>query len=213
MENFAAIDFETANREASSVCSVGVVIVRGGEISERIYRLIHPEPDYYLYWNTRVHGLRAEDTASAPLFPDVWKEIAPRIEGFPLVAHNSPFDERCLKAAFKTYGMDYPDYKFYCTCRASRRTRLQVLLHLPGLAPHVWQNASEPPTPDRSRPLRIRPHATPPRPGRRRSLCLDCVADYPGTAHPALPIYGGRIAGTGEAIPERCRNGIRTRCG
>ena len=122
MENFAAIDFETANREASSVCSVGVVIVREGEISERIYRLIHPEPDYYLYWNTRVHGLRAEDTASAPLFPDVWKEIAPRIEGFPLVAHNSPFDERCLKAAFKTYGMDYPDYKFYCTCRASRRT-------------------------------------------------------------------------------------------
>ena len=30
--NFAAIDFETANNERSLVCSVGVVIVRGGEI-------------------------------------------------------------------------------------------------------------------------------------------------------------------------------------
>ena len=28
MENFAAIDFETANEQRTSVCSVGVVIVR-----------------------------------------------------------------------------------------------------------------------------------------------------------------------------------------
>ena len=32
MQGFAAIDIETANNERSSVCSVGVVIVRGGEI-------------------------------------------------------------------------------------------------------------------------------------------------------------------------------------
>ena len=32
MQDFAAIDFETANNERSSVCSVGVVIVSGGEI-------------------------------------------------------------------------------------------------------------------------------------------------------------------------------------
>lgn len=31
MENFAAIDFETANRERSSVCSVGIVIVKNGK--------------------------------------------------------------------------------------------------------------------------------------------------------------------------------------
>ena len=33
MQDFAAIDFETANYCRSSVCSVGVVIVRGGEVS------------------------------------------------------------------------------------------------------------------------------------------------------------------------------------
>ena len=32
MKNFAAIDFETANQQRTSVCSVGIVIVMDGEI-------------------------------------------------------------------------------------------------------------------------------------------------------------------------------------
>ena len=48
MENFAAIDFETANEQRTSVCSVGVVIVRNGEIADSYYSLIRPEPEYYL---------------------------------------------------------------------------------------------------------------------------------------------------------------------
>ena len=32
MKDFAAIDFETANNERSSVCSVGIAIVRNGEM-------------------------------------------------------------------------------------------------------------------------------------------------------------------------------------
>ena len=47
MNNFAAIDFETANEFSSSVCSVGVVIVRDGEVADSFYSLIHPEPEYY----------------------------------------------------------------------------------------------------------------------------------------------------------------------
>ncbi|MDR1417481.1 MAG: 3'-5' exoribonuclease [Prevotellaceae bacterium] len=121
MKDFAAIDFETANYSRSSVCSVGVVVVRGGQVAEKIYRLIRPEPEWYSYWNTQVHGLTAEDTQSAPVFPDVWAEIAPKIAGLPLVAHNSPFDEGCLRAVHRAYRMDYPDYEFHCTCRASRR--------------------------------------------------------------------------------------------
>jgi DNA polymerase-3 subunit epsilon len=121
IENFAAIDFETANYALSSVCSVGVVIVRNGEITERIYELIKPEPEWYAYWNTQIHGLSEKDTMYALTFDKVWQAIAPQIEGLPLVAHNSPFDEGCLKAVFKTYRMTYPDYQFYCTCKAARR--------------------------------------------------------------------------------------------
>ena len=36
MDNFAAIDFETANNERTSVCSVGVVIVKDGEIVDKV---------------------------------------------------------------------------------------------------------------------------------------------------------------------------------
>ena len=121
MKDFAAIDFETANECRSSVCSVGVVIVREGEIAERFYSLIHPEPEYYQWFCQQVHGLSGEDTEDAPVFPYVWEKIAPLIEGMPLVAHNSPFDEGCLKEVFRVYQMDYPDYKFYDTLSASRK--------------------------------------------------------------------------------------------
>ena len=122
MKDFAAIDFETANSERSSVCSVGVVIVRNNEIVDSFYSLINPEPNYYNYWCTKVHGLTSRDTDDAPVFPEVWKRIAPLVEGLPLVAHNSPFDESCLKAVFRVYQMDYPDYKFYDTLSMARRT-------------------------------------------------------------------------------------------
>ena len=46
MNNFAAIDFETANNERTSVCSVGVVIVKEGEFVDSFYSLIQPEPNY-----------------------------------------------------------------------------------------------------------------------------------------------------------------------
>lgn len=120
MKDFAAIDFETANCERSSVCSVGIVIVRNGEIVDTFYSLINPEPNYYNYRCTQVHGLTAADTDNAPVFPDVWKRVEPLIEGLPLVAHNKAFDESCLKAVFRTYQMDYPDYEFYCTLQKSK---------------------------------------------------------------------------------------------
>ena len=85
MKDFVAIDFETANQERTSVCSVGVVIVREGAIVDQWYSLIRPYPNYYSYWNTQVHGLTRRDTDKAPLFPEVWAAISPRIGGLPLV--------------------------------------------------------------------------------------------------------------------------------
>ena len=129
MQNFAAIDFETANSERTSVCAVGVVVVRDAEITDTFYSLIQPEPNYYSYWCQRVHGLGPEDTDDAPVFPDVWAQIEPLIEGLPLVAHNKSFDESCLKAVFRCYQMDYPDYEFYCTCQTSKRLLKQLPNH------------------------------------------------------------------------------------
>ncbi len=135
MNDFAAIDFETANNMPSSVCSVGVVVVRDGLFADSFYALIQPEPNYYTYWCSRVHGLTRADTEEAPVFPFVWERIQPLIEGLPLVAHNKAFDEHCLKAVFKVYQMDYPDYVFYDTLRAARRC-------FPYLANHQLQTVA-----------------------------------------------------------------------
>ena len=121
MTDFAAIDFETANEQRCSVCSVGVVVVRGGEVVDSFYSLIHPEPEYYQWFCRQVHGLGPEDTEDAPVFPFVWEKIAPMIEDLPLVAHNARFDEACLREVFRVYQMDYPDYLFFDTLTTSRR--------------------------------------------------------------------------------------------
>jgi DNA polymerase-3 subunit epsilon len=144
LKNFAAIDFETANNHPHSVCSVGLVVVRDGLITDKFYELIRPAPHFYSYWNTRIHGLAASDTATAALFPEVWARIVPllthsdSIATLPLVAHNSPFDEGCLRAAHAHYGLTYPAYTFHCTCRMARRTFPQLPNHkLHTVAAHV----------------------------------------------------------------------------
>lgn len=135
MRTFAAIDFETANNNRASVCSVGLVFVHEGQVVERFYSLIKPVPNFYSYWNTQVHGLTAADTNDAPEFPEVWAKIAAKLEGLPLVAHNSPFDEGCLKAVHAWYDLAYPKYEFRCTCRASRKA-------FPHLANHQLHTVS-----------------------------------------------------------------------
>ena len=121
LSDFAAIDFETANRNPASVCSVGVVVVRNGSIAEEMYALIRPAPNYYSPFNTAVHGLTRSDTDAAPLFPAVWATLAPHIGTLPLAAHFARFDESCLRGAFAHYAMPWPGYRFYCTCVASRK--------------------------------------------------------------------------------------------
>ncbi len=121
MRDFVAIDFETANGKRSSVCSVGIAVVRDGEIVDSFYSLIRPTPNYYTEWTTEIHGLTRIDTDNAPRFPEVWAQIEERIAGLPLVAHNRAFDENCLRAVFAEYDMEYPEYEFHCTLLASRR--------------------------------------------------------------------------------------------
>ena len=136
MNNFAAIDFETANGCRSSVCSVGVVVVKGGVVVDSFYSLIRPEPNHYSWFCQQVHGLGHDDTDTADIFPDVWSRIEPLIDGLPLVAHNSMFDEGCLRAVMQVYRMDWPGYCFYDTLKASRHL-------LPELPNHQLHTVSQ----------------------------------------------------------------------
>jgi DNA polymerase-3 subunit epsilon len=118
-KSFAAIDFETANLQHSSICSVGIVIVREGRVTDKFYRLARPSPNYYTPWATRVHGLTYRDTDLEPAFPRVWEDARPLVRGLPFVAHNSAFEQRCLRAVHERYGIEYPRYEFHCTFRTA----------------------------------------------------------------------------------------------
>ena len=121
LHDFAAIDFEAANAELTSACSVGLVIVRNDEIADEFYSLIQPVPNYYDFWTTKVHGIRKKDTEKAPLFPEVWHKVERKVRGLPMVAHGISFDERVLKALHQYYHMRYPGFKFYCTNLGSQK--------------------------------------------------------------------------------------------
>ena len=136
--NFAAIDFETANYHRESVCSVGVVIFRDGQVTDKFYELIRPHPNFYCDWATNIHGISYYDTINKPEFPEVWSKIKSKLAELPLVAHNSPFDEGCLKAVHELYALPYPNYQFHCTCRAARRAFPQLVNHkLHTVAAHI----------------------------------------------------------------------------
>ena len=105
MDNFIAIDVETANNEPASICAIGAVKVEDGMIVDRFYSLVKPEPNWYIrYFSESVHGISRSDTDSAPTFDRVWEEMCGQfgiccddMDSVVFVAHNKMFDERCIK--------------------------------------------------------------------------------------------------------------------
>ena len=119
LDDFAAIDFEAANGNITSACSVGIVIVRNRIIVGSYYSLIKPTPNYYDFWTTKIHGIKKQDTDNALLFPQVWNQVKGMLGGLAFVAHGKSFEERCLKALFEHYRMRGRKFKIYCTHKAS----------------------------------------------------------------------------------------------
>lgn len=123
MDSFVAIDVETANGHRTSICAIGAVKVVDGAIVDTFYELVRPTPNFYFrHFTEEIHGISRADTDDARTFPEVWADIERMIGTLPLVAHNKPFDEGCIRATFKAYDMFYPEYPFYCTLSAARRT-------------------------------------------------------------------------------------------
>lgn len=118
--NFTAIDFETANRQTHSACSVALTIVRDSEIVDEYYSLIQPET-WFDRINTQIHGIRETDVLDSPKFPELWNEMNQYFTRDQLViAHNMPFDKRILTGTLSYYGLQIPQFKTLCTVRSSR---------------------------------------------------------------------------------------------
>lgn len=119
--NFVAMDFETANYQKYSACSLALVLVRNSQIVGEYYTLIQPETDFF-WKNIQIHGIHPEDVATAPKFPEVWQQIQQYYTQNQLVvAHNAPFDTGVLAGCLDYYGLKKPNYLSLCTVQTSRK--------------------------------------------------------------------------------------------
>ena len=136
--SFAAIDCETATGNRNSVCAVGLVVVREGQIRERYTWLVQPPQNRYWATNIAVHGISPLDTAEAEPIVRLCAEIHQATEGLPLVAHNAAFDRSAISTSLAEAGWQHPaNYYWYCTLAIARRTWPQLPNHtLPTVAAH-----------------------------------------------------------------------------
>lgn len=118
MDNFTAIDFETAHGKRWSICQVGLVRVEQGVVTQQLSILVQPPQN--LYWSnfTDIHGISAEQTTGALSFDKVWPMIEPFIKNQNVVAHNGfAFDFPCLQQTLDYYQLEIPEFMGYCTYR------------------------------------------------------------------------------------------------
>lgn len=120
--DFAAIDFETANEKIYSVCSLGVVVVEGGQVAERVSWLIRPPELYFNRYNTYIHGIRKQDVFDKPQFNQLWPTIKSYLEGRTIVAHSAGFDIGALRSVLDVYAIPYPELYYSCTRIISKNT-------------------------------------------------------------------------------------------
>jgi DNA polymerase-3 subunit epsilon len=146
MSVFVALDFETADRGADSACSVGLVRVENGAITQKVVSLIkpprfaegdlfNPAPDFEF---TYIHGIRPDMVADAPTFGQVWPKLERILSGAHFIAaHNAPFDNSVLTACCAAAGLPKPAHRFVCTVRLARDTWKLYPTKLPNVCAHL----------------------------------------------------------------------------
>jgi DNA polymerase-3 subunit epsilon len=117
MENFVALDFETALGKRYSACAVGIVVVENNVIKERIHELIQPPGNEYHYKNIEVHGITPKMTEQSKTFDQFYPILKNYLHKNRVVCHNADFDLDVLSKTMAFYGIedDEFDFDFHCT--------------------------------------------------------------------------------------------------
>lgn len=122
--SFTAIDFETANGQRASVCAVGLIKVRDGEVVARYSSLVKPPEGFrdFAPMNIEVHGITPDQVDSAPEWVDIHREVNELIGSDVLVAHNAPFDKSVFYRAYDAYDLDWPENPWLCTLSLAKKS-------------------------------------------------------------------------------------------
>lgn len=117
--SYVALDVETANDFRGSVCSIGLVKFKDGNIIDTFYTLINPEEEFDDF-NIFIHGITPEDVLDSPTFPEVRKAILDFIGSDIVVAHFAQFDMGALNDVYNKYQLDYDDIRYICSYRLAK---------------------------------------------------------------------------------------------
>ncbi|MCJ2074489.1 hypothetical protein MKK68_02290 [Methylobacterium sp. E-016] len=101
--DFVAIDIETANPDQASICAIGLVTFKGGEIVDERHIYVDPEDEFSPH-HTRLHGIDAQRVAGAPTVPDILAQIGEK-HGSGILLHHGPFDRTGFRRAFARHGV------------------------------------------------------------------------------------------------------------
>lgn len=118
--NFIAIDFETANEKRNSPCSIGIVVVKNGEVIERIHHLIKPKEMRFMLINIGIHGIRPKMVENELEFDKVWEKIKHYFDDNLVIAHNAAFDISVLRNTLELYGIEAPSFNYICTMKLAK---------------------------------------------------------------------------------------------
>lgn len=116
MFDFVSLDFETANSNFNSACSVGVVAVENNSIVKEDYFLIKPPTHHFGKVNTQIHGMTYESVKNAKTFPEIFPYISVYIESTRVIAaHNANFDMNVLNDCLEYYHLQKPNFVYIDT--------------------------------------------------------------------------------------------------
>ncbi|WP_449415314.1 3'-5' exonuclease [Ochrobactrum teleogrylli] len=144
-----AVDFETANEQRGSACSVGLAWIEDGRVVRVEERLIRPKDMRFSSFNIAIHGIRPEHVEDAGEFPEVMDEFADDFAGATMIAHNAAFDFSVWRACLDQYRQSYPEFQYLCSVKMAQKVwpdlgshKLNVLASYLGLT-FAHHNAAE----------------------------------------------------------------------
>ncbi|WP_026423917.1 exonuclease domain-containing protein [Actinokineospora inagensis] len=119
---YAVVDTETTGIDVEHrhrVAEIAIIhLDPDGTVTDEWSTLVNPERDL---GPQAIHRITAAEARRAPRFAEVAGDVAHRLRGRVVVAHNWPFDAMHLRAEFARLGVDTPlrDDAGLCTMRAA----------------------------------------------------------------------------------------------
>lgn len=107
---FTAIDVETANRDQSTICAIGLATYSGNKLQSQWYSLVDPSAEFEPK-NIAIHHLTTRDVQGKRQFPEVLPEIVRFIRraNSPVLVSHTPFDRVSLQQAAERWKLTLPE--------------------------------------------------------------------------------------------------------